>query len=218
MSLASTRSCGHITVQLLEFARCSRTMAVLLDIAGRVGRVASRSTTRPPSPRRRAPPLSEIDLIRDRAQPLLRERQAASACRADLPILEGQDLLDAAQQLVGQRVAYIPARTAHRRGRRHPLSCAGRLPLRPPCHCSSAPAHAARLASVYGPGLRPMDFDAVAEAYVEAAGCCRCSLLSRPAARWRESRLDATPWTRRSDRNRCAATPRHPRCHGRRRG
>ena len=117
------------------------------------------------------PPFSEIDLIRySRPSRYCESDRLFSLARADFRSLQGQDLLDAVSSWVGQRVAYIP-------GSSRPIDGAVATLLsregvcRDFAHLVIALLRAcdtpARLVSVYAPGLQPMDFHAVAEAYVE---------------------------------------------------
>jgi transglutaminase-like putative cysteine protease len=116
-------------------------------------------------------PVRPVDLIRyARPSRYCESDRLFALARADFHDLRGQGLLDAITSWVGQRVAYIP-------GSSRPIDGAVATLLsregvcRDFAHLVIALLRAcdvpARLVSVYAPGLQPMDFHAVAEAYVD---------------------------------------------------
>ena len=167
------------------------------------------------------PPVREVDLIHyARPSRYCESDKLISLARADFRDLDGQDLLDAISSWVGQRVAYIP-------GSSRPIDGAVATLLsregvcRDFAHLVIALLRAcdtpARLVSVYAPGLQPMDFHAVAEAYIEgrwlvADATARAPQLDGPDRDRSRRRRHCVPHLH---RRRGAA--RHPRGHGRRR-
>jgi len=127
-----------------------------------------RATVIGPSP---PPAVTERDVIRYARPSRYCESDRLSAfARAEFHDLTGMELLDAVTSWVGQRVAYIA-------GSSRPIDGAVATLLARQGVCRDF-AHLviallrgcdtpARLVSVYAPGLQPMDFHAVAEAYVE---------------------------------------------------
>ena len=97
----------------------------------------------------------------------------APTAAAEFQGLEGVDLLDAVSSWVGTRLWYVERiEPADGRRRADLPRTPGRLPrLRAPVRRTAAGTgtYPARLVSVYAPGLAPMDFHAVAEAYVDGA-------------------------------------------------
>jgi transglutaminase-like putative cysteine protease len=130
--------------------------------------VAYHATVVGPSP---PPPVAERDLIRYARPSRYCESDRLSAfARAEFRGLEGLALLDAVSSWVGMKVAYLP-------GSSRPIDGAVATLLarqgvcRDFAHLTIALLRGcdtpARLVSVYAPGLQPMDFHAVAEAYVD---------------------------------------------------
>jgi len=91
---------------------------------------------------------------------------------AEFAGLEGAPLLDAVSSWVGTRLAYVPGSSQPTDGAVRTL-LARQGVCRDYAHLVVALLRAldvpARLAAVYAPGLDPMDFHAVAEAYIEDA-------------------------------------------------
>ncbi len=117
------------------------------------------------------PPVTDIDLIRYARPSRYCESDRLSAfARAEFRWLNGLALLDAVTRWVGQRVAYVA-------GSSRPIDGAVATLLarqgvcRDFAHLVIALLRAcdmpARLVSVYAPGLQPMDFHAVAEAFID---------------------------------------------------
>jgi transglutaminase-like putative cysteine protease len=116
-------------------------------------------------------PVDPVDFVRYLRPSRYCESDRLSAlARAEFHDLAGMELLDAVTSWVGQRVAYIA-------GSSRPIDGAVATLLARQGVCRDF-AHLviallrgcdtpARLVSVYAPGLQPMDFHAVAEAYVE---------------------------------------------------
>ncbi|ADG74641.1 transglutaminase domain protein [Cellulomonas flavigena DSM 20109] len=94
----------------------------------------------------------------------------APTARAEFVGLAGVDLLAAVSSWVGTRLAYVPGASLPTDGAVHTL-LARRGVCRDFAHLVVALLRAvdvpARLVSVYAPGLDPMDFHAVAEAWVD---------------------------------------------------
>jgi transglutaminase-like putative cysteine protease len=116
-------------------------------------------------------PLDEVDLIRyTRPSRYCESDRLAPFARAEFGSLEGQELLDAVSSWVGMRIAYIAGSSRPTDGAVATL-LAGQGVCRDFAHLVVAILRGrdtpARLASVYAPGLQPMDFHAVAEAYVD---------------------------------------------------
>jgi transglutaminase-like putative cysteine protease len=118
-------------------------------------------------------PVSEVDLLA-----ALRPRRSCEAdrlaptARAEFAGLEGAALLDAVSSWVGTELSYVPGSSLPTDGAVRTL-LARQGVCRDYAHLVIALLRAldvpARLAAVYAPGLDPMDFHAVAEAYVEGA-------------------------------------------------
>lgn len=117
------------------------------------------------------PAVSERDVIRYlRPSRYCESDSLGPTARAEFSGLEGKALLDAVSSWVGTRLEYVPGSSLPtdgavrtllaRRGvcRDYAHLCVGLL------RASGVPA---RLASVYAPGLEPMDFHAVCEALVD---------------------------------------------------
>jgi len=93
-----------------------------------------------------------------------------ATARSEFQGLEGRDLLASVSSWVGTRLSYVPGSSQPTDGARETL-----LDRRGVCrdysHLCIALLRAldvpARLVSAYAPGLQPMDFHAVAEAYVD---------------------------------------------------
>lgn len=121
----------------------------------------------------RAEPLDseELDIIEYRRPSRYVESDSLFAVsRAEFAGLSGKELLDAVTSWVGTHLSYVP-------GSSRPTDGAVQTILKRQGVCRDY-AHLviallrahdvpARLASVYAPGLQPMDFHAVAEAYVD---------------------------------------------------
>ena len=119
------------------------------------------------------PPVVPIDLIRyTRPSRYCESDRLAPFARAEFGSLEGLDLVDAVSSWVGTRIAYISGSSRPTDGAVATL-LAGQGVCRDFAHLVVAILRGcdlpARLASVYAPGLQPMDFHAVAEAYVDGA-------------------------------------------------
>ncbi|MCW2748236.1 MAG: transglutaminase [Nocardioidaceae bacterium] len=121
-----------------------------------------------------APPsVDEIDLIEYRRPSRYCESDTLMpTAAAEFAGLEGKALLDAVSSWVGDRLSYVPGASQPTDG-----AVATMLARQGVCrdyaHLVVALLRGldvpARLVSVYAPGLSPMDFHAVAEAYVEGA-------------------------------------------------
>lgn len=118
-------------------------------------------------------PVEELDLIEYRRPSRYCESDTLfSTARAEFAGVSGKELLDAVTTWVGSHLSYVPGASLHTDG-----AVATMLAREGVCrdyaHLVVALLRAldvpARLASVYAPGLSPMDFHAVAEAYVEDA-------------------------------------------------
>ena len=96
----------------------------------------------------------------------------APTARAEFSGLAGADLLAAVSSWVGTRLSYVPGSSQPTDGAVQTL-LAGQGVCRDYAHLVIGLLRAldvpARLAAVYAPGLDPMDFHAVAEAYVDGA-------------------------------------------------
>lgn len=116
-------------------------------------------------------PVDEVDLIRyTRPSRYCESDRLAPFARAEFGHLAGQELLDAVSSWVGMRIAYIAGSSRPTDGAVATL-LAGQGVCRDFAHLVVAILRGrdtpARLASVYAPGLAPMDFHAVAEAFVD---------------------------------------------------
>ncbi|PPF14520.1 transglutaminase family protein [Rathayibacter sp. AY1A7] len=93
-----------------------------------------------------------------------------ATARAEFAGLAGADLLHAVSSWVGTRLAYVPGSSLPTDGAERTL-LARRGVCRDFAHLVVALLRAldvpARLAAVYAPGLQPMDFHAVAEAWID---------------------------------------------------
>ncbi|NYD68371.1 transglutaminase-like domain-containing protein [Agromyces atrinae] len=120
-----------------------------------------------------APVVDEVELLRYLRPSRYCESDAlAPTARAEFGGLKGADVLAAVSSWVGQKLAYVPGSSLPTDGAvRTLLSRQG--VCRDYAHLVIALLRAldvpARLVAVYAPGLDPMDFHAVAEAYVEGA-------------------------------------------------
>jgi transglutaminase-like putative cysteine protease len=118
-----------------------------------------------------APALDPVDLIRYLRPSRYCESDALfPTARSEFAGLSGHELLNAVSSWVGQHLAYVPGSSLPTDGAvRTLLSRQG--VCRDYAHLVIAMLRAldvpARMASVYAPGLDPMDFHAVAEAWVE---------------------------------------------------
>jgi transglutaminase-like putative cysteine protease len=118
-----------------------------------------------------APPVTDIDLIRyARPSRYCESDRLAAFARAEFRWLRGLALLDAVTRWVGQRVAYVAGSSRSTDGAVATL-LARQGVCRDFAHLVIALLRAcdtpARLVSVYAPGLQPMDFHAVAEAFID---------------------------------------------------
>jgi transglutaminase-like putative cysteine protease len=118
-----------------------------------------------------APTVTDIDLIRYARPSRYCESDRLSAfARAEFRWLTGLTLLDTVTRWVGQRVAYVAGSSRSTDGAVATL-LARQGVCRDFAHLVIALLRAcdtpARLVSVYAPGLQPMDFHAVAEAYID---------------------------------------------------
>jgi transglutaminase-like putative cysteine protease len=123
--------------------------------------------------RAEAPPVEAIDLVRyTRPSRYCESDKLAPFARSEFGGLHDHELLDAVARWVGRRVEYVA-------GSSRPIDGAVATLLARQGVCRDF-AHLvvallrgcdtpARLVSVYAPGLSPMDFHAVAEAYVDGA-------------------------------------------------
>jgi transglutaminase-like putative cysteine protease len=120
-----------------------------------------------------APPVTDVDRIRYARPSRYCESDRLSAfARAEFQRLSGHALLDAVTRWVGGRVAYVAGSSRPTDGAVATL-LARQGVCRDFAHLVIALLRAcdtpARLVSVYAPGLQPMDFHAVAEAYIDGA-------------------------------------------------
>ena len=118
-------------------------------------------------------PVEELDLIAARRPSRYCESdQLLPTAQAEFSGLEGKALLDAVSSWVGARLSYIPGSSKPTDGATETL-LARQGVCRDYAHLVVALLRGldvpARLVAVYAPGLAPMDFHAVAEAYVEGA-------------------------------------------------
>ena len=132
---------------------------LVVDYAGQVSSLAEPAPTRP------------FDLVRYlRPSRYCESDRLSPLARAEFAWLEGADLVSAVSTWVRTRIGYMP-------GSSRPIDGAVATLLAQQGVCRDF-AHLviaflracdvpARLASVYAPGLSPMDFHAVAEAYVD---------------------------------------------------
>ncbi|MEJ7633722.1 transglutaminase family protein [Aeromicrobium sp.] len=118
-------------------------------------------------------PVDELDLIEYRRPSRYCESDTLfSTARSEFAGVRGKDLLDAVSSWVGAHLSYVPGASQPTDG-----AVATMLARQGVCrdyaHLVVAILRAldvpARLVSVYAPGLSPMDFHAVAEAYIEDA-------------------------------------------------
>lgn len=115
--------------------------------------------------------VDDLDLIRyTRPSRYCESDRLAPFARAEFGDLRGQELLDAVSSWVGMRLVYISGSSRPTDGAVATL-LAGQGVCRDYAHLVVAILracdHPARLVSVYAPGLAPMDFHAVAEAFVD---------------------------------------------------
>lgn len=118
-------------------------------------------------------PVTDLDLIAFRRPSRYCESdQLLPTAYAEFAGLEGKALLDAVSSWVGARLSYLPGSSKPTDGATETL-LARQGVCRDYAHLVVALLRAldvpARLVAVYAPGLDPMDFHAVAEAYVERA-------------------------------------------------
>jgi transglutaminase-like putative cysteine protease len=118
-------------------------------------------------------PIDDLDLIAYRRPSRYCESdQLLPTAHAEFEGLHGKDLLDAVSSWVGARLRYIPGSSKPTDGATETL-LARQGVCRDYAHLVVALLRAldvpARLVAVYAPGLDPMDFHAVAEAFVEDA-------------------------------------------------
>lgn len=118
-------------------------------------------------------PIDELDLIRYlRPSRYCESDRLLPTAAAEFRGLEGRALLDAVSSWVGAELRYVPGSSAPTDGAVQTLLLRQGV-CRDYAHLAIALLRAldvpARLVSVYAPGLSPMDFHAVAEAYVEGA-------------------------------------------------
>lgn len=118
-------------------------------------------------------PVEDLDLIAYRRPSRYCESdQLLPTAQAEFDGLAGKALLDAVSSWVGSQLSYIPGSSKPTDGATETL-LARQGVCRDYAHLVVALLRAldvpARLVAVYAPGLDPMDFHAVAEAYVEGA-------------------------------------------------
>lgn len=123
--------------------------------------------------RRPSAPVSELDLLTYlRPSRYCESDTLGATAAAEFAGLEGVALLDAVSSWVGTRLAYVPGSSGPTDGAVQTL-LARQGVCRDYAHLVIALLRGldvpARLAAVYAPGLDPMDFHAVAEAYVGGA-------------------------------------------------
>ncbi len=116
-------------------------------------------------------PVEELDLIAYRRPSRYCESdQLLPTAHAEFSGLHGKGLLDAVSSWVGAQLSYIPGSSKGTDGATETL-LARQGVCRDYAHLVVALLRAldvpARLVAVYAPGLDPMDFHAVAEAYIE---------------------------------------------------
>lgn len=117
------------------------------------------------------PPVREVDLLTYlRPSRYCESDTLGPTALAEFAGLSGRELVDAVTSWVGTRLAYVPGSSQPTDGAEQTL-LARQGVCRDYAHLAIALMRAldvpARLVSVYAPGLDPMDFHAVAEAYVE---------------------------------------------------
>jgi transglutaminase-like putative cysteine protease len=117
--------------------------------------------------------VDELDLVRYRRPSRYCESDTLSpTARAEFGGLEGRELLAAVATWVGSHLAYVPGASAPTDGAVQTLLDRQGV-CRDYAHLVIALLRGldvpARLVSVYAPGLSPMDFHAVAEAFVDGA-------------------------------------------------
>uniref|UniRef100_UPI0035C9C045 transglutaminase-like domain-containing protein n=1 Tax=uncultured Amnibacterium sp. TaxID=1631851 RepID=UPI0035C9C045 len=118
-------------------------------------------------------PVDELDLIAQRRPSRYCESdQLLPTAQAEFAGLDGKALLDAVSSWVGAQLSYLPGSSKPTDGATETL-LARQGVCRDYAHLVVALLRAldvpARLVAVYAPGLDPMDFHAVAEAYLEGA-------------------------------------------------
>lgn len=123
--------------------------------------------------RRAAAPVHDVDLLAYlRPSRYCESDTLAATAAAEFAGLEGVALLDAVSSWVGTRLTYVPGSSGPTDGAVQTL-LARQGVCRDYAHLVIALLRGldvpARLAAVYAPGLDPMDFHAVAEAYVAGA-------------------------------------------------
>jgi len=119
------------------------------------------------------PPVDELDLVTYlRPSRYCESDMLLPTARSEFRGLRGHDLLTAITLWVWERVSYVPGSSLVTDGAAHTLM-ARRGVCRDFAHLVIALLRAldvpARMVSVYAPGLTPMDFHAVAEAYIDGA-------------------------------------------------
>lgn len=117
------------------------------------------------------PEIDELDLVRYRRPSRYCESDTLGpTARAEFGGLEGRDLLAAVSSWVGSHLTYVPGASAPTDGAVQTLLDRQGV-CRDYAHLVIALLRGldvpARLVSVYAPGLSPMDFHAVAEAFVD---------------------------------------------------
>jgi transglutaminase-like putative cysteine protease len=134
---------------------------LIIDYTSIVTSLAAQPVTRP------------VDLVRYlRPSRYCESDRLAPVARAEFAGLAGPDLLAAVSSWVGTRLGYVPGSSRPTDGAAATL-LARQGVCRDFAHLVIAFLRAcdvpARMVSVYAPGLSPMDFHAVAEAYVDGA-------------------------------------------------
>ncbi len=145
----------------LHVAHGVRAGALVVDYSATVTSLAAPSVVRP------------VDLVRYlRPSRYCESDRLAPVARGEFAGVTGTDLLTAVSSWVGTRLYYVPNSSRHTDGAAATL-LSRRGVCRDYAHLVIAFLRAcdvpARLVSVYAPGLSPMDFHAVAEAYIEGA-------------------------------------------------